>query len=470
MRSNVEGPFRAAVTRPQSRASRAIRPSIRKVADRGTTVLLAILIWLIFYQNLPGNFGLNPVPGEIFEASGGQGTANWLGRIVKLATLGICLGIVASRWKQARTLFKNINPGLTAFMLLIPLSAIWSVDSSATLLRFMTLASMVLVCFVVAVAGWRRERLQQLLVPPIMYVLIASLVLGSIYPDRVIQAGDDLSLKNAWHGITHYKNQFGITASIGVVLCFHHWLSGGRRAFFAIAGIAAGSACLAFSRSNSSQFATVISVFFMVLMMRVPVIKQRYSTHVVVGLAAILLLYEMEVQGMLPGSKLLLSPIGMLTGKDSTLSARTMIWAIIKDHISYARLLGSGYGAYWTGNSPASPSYVFMYLMYFYPSESHNGYLEIVNDLGLVGLACLLAFIYWFLRQALQLLRIDRSQATLYLALLFQQMAVNMTESEWFSRSLTSIVLLIATTCMARDLLEHRQMAPPTRPAHGLTR
>ncbi len=77
-----------------------------------------------------------------------------------------------------------------------------------------------------------------------------------------------------------------------------------------------------------------------------------------------------------------------------------------------------------------------MYLMWFYPTEAHNGYLDIVNDLGYVGLICLILFLFAYVRQSLQLLRFDRNQAVLYLALLFMEMVVNMSESDWFCAQL----------------------------------
>ena len=58
----------------------------------------------------------------------------------------------------------------------------------------------------------------------------------------------------------------------------------------------------------------------------------------------------------------------------------------------------------------------------FYPTEAHNGYLDVINDLGYVGLVCLLGFLLVFLRQSLALLKIDYKQATLYLALLFGEL------------------------------------------------
>jgi exopolysaccharide production protein ExoQ len=97
--------------------------------------------------------------------------------------------------------------------------------------------------------------------------------------------------------------------------------------------------------------------------------------------------------------------------------------------------------------------------------EAHNGYLDVINDLGFLGLICLLAFLFWFIRQALQLMRTDRSQAALYLALLFQEMVINMSESDWFSRTNTFAVFLLATACMSRGLLNARPPTQSVRPA-----
>jgi exopolysaccharide production protein ExoQ len=451
--------------------------------DGGTSlVLLTILFWLIFYQNLPSEFGLNSaekmaaavaatpaLPGA--EAFGGvnfggeASSGNTLDRIIKLLMIVVSVQVIAKRWALARKVAGNLNVGFAAMMLLISLSAAWSIASETTILRSITLVTIVLVSFAIVLAGWQPRRFQQLAVPPLMYILVASLVIGMFFPDRIIEVGDDLSLKGAWHGITFTKNQLGMTASLGTLICVNRWLAREGRTSWAIAGSAVASTCLLLSRSNTSLFATLLGVLFMVFVMRVPVIRQRFSTHVVIAIAAILLLYQLVIQNVIPGAYTLLSPIMSLTGKDATLSARTIIWDIVKQHIQSAPYLGSGYGAYWPVNpTPSSPSFVFTYVMYFYPSEAHNGYLDIVNDLGYVGLACLLVFLVVYIRQGLTLMRVDRNQATLYLALLFQQMVMNMSESEWFARDSVFTIIILAVICMSRALLEARaQSSIPVR-------
>jgi len=52
------------------------------------------------------------------------------------------------------------------------------------------------------------------------------------------------------------------------------------------------------------------------------------------------------------------------------------------------------------------------------------------------------------------LMRIDQTQAVLYLALLFQEMVINMSESDFFSRTSTFAILVLASACLSRGLLE----------------
>jgi exopolysaccharide production protein ExoQ len=424
------------------------------------------LFWLIFFQNLPSNFGLNEIEASGDALSGVVApditTANTLDRVIKVCMLAVSIYVIATRWSLARSVAKSINVGAALLLVLAPLSAMWSIERDETILRCISLASIVLLCFAISVAGWHPRRFQQLVMPPLMFILVVSLLLGIVFPDEIAEIGDDISLRGAWHGITLTKNQFGMTASLAVIFCVNRWMAREGRPAWSFVGGAVAFVCLILSRSNTSLFATLLCVLFMGLVLGVPAIKQRFTAIVAVAIAAVLILYELVIQDLFPGAYTLLAPIRSLTGKDATLSARTIIWDIIKEHIQGAPYLGSGYGAYWIGPVERSPSYVFIYKMYFYPTEAHNGYLDIVNDLGYLGLIVLLVFLFTYMRQALQLMRTDRNQAVLFLALLFQQMVMNMSESEWLARDSVFSVIILGIFCMSRGLREARLSAQPT--------
>jgi len=79
------------------------------------------------------------------------------------------------------------------------------------------------------------------------------------------------------------------------------------------------------------------------------------------------------------------------------------------------------------------------------PDGAHNGYLDVINDLGYIGLFLLLGYLIVYIRQSLRLLQIDYAQATLYLALMFQQLLTNLSESHWFILSDDFVILTFAT-------------------------
>jgi len=168
--------------------------------------------------------------------------------------------------------------------------------------------------------------------------------------------------------------------------------------------------------------------------------------------------YSLALLQVVPGLYTLLSPIGAITGKDMTLTGRTDIWDIMFEHIRLHPWLGTGYGAYWTGLEEGSPSYEFMLRLQFYPASAHNGYLDILNDLGAAGLVVLLGYLATFLAQSLRLLKTDRNLAALFLALFLQQAITNLSESRWFSPlSVDFVIMTLATAALARTLLESRR-------------
>lgn len=439
--------------------------------------IAAALFWLVFALNLPDPmatlFSEPPAPKGPFDALVEIGApivartteaGNDLDRAFKIAMILGGLLFIARRRRLATAVAKFVNPGLALFLVSAIASTLWSIAPSSTILRCITFYSIVLACVSCAIIGWHPRRFQQLALPPLLFIVFASLLLGTILPTHVIEAAEGVSLRDSWHGIVYTKNEFGMESSLCAILCAHRLLA--RRGFRVLEwlGLIAALACVFLSRSSTSLLATSLALFSMLLLMRSRLVMQRFSVHVVVAITALLVVYELAIQEVIPGIATLTGPIANLVGKDTTFSARTIIWRVIKDHISFSPLLGSGYGAYWTGPVPESPSYIFMSLMWFYPTESHNGYLELLNDLGILGLICVTCFLLWHIRQSLQLMKVDRSQATLFLAVLFQQMVINMSESEWFSRSSTSAILMLSSFALSRAMLEVRRKRERSSP------
>jgi O-antigen ligase len=377
-------------------------------------------------------------------------------RIIKLTMLGLSTFVVLRRISLARVELRELNIMFCAFFVLVPLSALWSISPADTLARFISLITVTQICFALTLAKWHMRRFQELMRPLVTAILAASFVVGILMPDWIIEKGEG-TLKDAWHGLVYSKNGFGQLAGFGVLLWTHAWLYERKRWWRAAPPLALAAACLLLSRSSTSLLATMFSIAFLLLLFGLPDNMRRYLPFFVALFASIVLIYALAILKLIPGLDFFFSPIAALTGKDQTFTARSQIWEIIEQHIKMAPLLGTGYGAFWIGPVPTSPSYVFLARMFgFYPTESHNGYLEIVNDLGYVGLACLVGYIFVYVRQSLQLMRIERSQGVLYLGLFFQTALINLSESTWLNINTPYqyLVMTFATFAIARTLLQ----------------
>ncbi|AFY59074.1 lipid A core-O-antigen ligase-like enyme [Rivularia sp. PCC 7116] len=79
-------------------------------------------------------------------------------------------------------------------------------------------------------------------------------------------------------------------------------------------------------------------------------------------------------------------------GKDTTLTGRGDMWPYIFEMIGQKPILGYGYGAFWSG--PDTPSFYIWQATGWTPPNSHNGFLDLWLQIGLIGL---LVYVYGFL-------------------------------------------------------------------------
>jgi O-antigen ligase len=420
--------------------------------DRHSFFLAGMMWVLIVLMIVPEGFDYENLATA--PSSGGP-----ISRMLWLGVLG--LGAIIMFWRAglAWLLARTLNPFLLLFVALAVASVAWSIDPTLSLRRLFRLGTIVLACTAFVLMGWHARRYQNVVRPILTITLLGSIVFGLVFPTLAIHQQTTAELIGAWRGLANHKNGLGALSCIALIFWFHAWLTREVRLLPALAGGAIAATCLVLSRSSTSVAATVFVMIFLVMLLRSPHGLRPYLPYLVAILVAALLMYALAVLNLIPGHGTLMAPVAALTGKDMSLTGRAEIWAILSEHIRWRPFLGSGYGAYWTpGPVAGTQSYEFVWRMgSFYPGSAHNGYLEIVNDLGWTGLVCLVAYILMHVRQSLQLLGIDRNQGALYLALFFQQAITNLSETHWFSvLSVDFVIMTLATTSLARGLMEYR--------------
>lgn len=414
---------------------------------------IGAMVWLLIVMMIvPEGFDYNDLSTTGMPSSGSA-----LTRLLWLGLLGT--GALLLLWRSALAwlLARWLNPFFLAFVALASASVLWSIEPSVTVRRLIRLFAIVFVASAFVLAAWHARRYQNTVRPILTIMLLGSILFGLAFPHLAIHQEQSHELVGAWRGLANHKNTLGALSSICAIFWFHAWLAREVRWGSALVGGGIALTTLLLSRSSTSLVTTIFVVLFLVMMLRSPPNLRRYMPYFVTIFVIALLAYALAVLRLVPGLEILLKPVVMITGKDLTFTGRSEIWEILNAHIRFHPWLGTGYGAYWIGPVPHSPSYEFVVKMHFYPGSAHNGYLEVMNDLGAVGMLCLGGYLATHVSQSLRLLHEDRSQAALYLGLFFQQAISNLSETHWLSvMNVDFIIVTLATFALARGRLELR--------------
>lgn len=251
------------------------------------------------------------------------------------------------------------------------LSMFWSADPATTVLR--TIAIIMAFFAAIGLSIYFDAR-------ALARITTIAVLIGMGLSLLLFVAGDPLAQTEiGLRGAFTHKNSLGQVTSIGVVLGAGLALRPGDR-WLGLLTVAVGLACLVLARSATALAACAAGVallpaFVMLGAKQLP----RFTKPALIvggGLAAIVL-------GM--SYTLVLE----LLGRDPSLTNRDLIWEFTLDNWSRRPLTGFGFRAFWT-----APYNLGLVHAYFYDAydQSHNGFLQILLDLGLVGLGL---FVLW---------------------------------------------------------------------------
>jgi O-antigen ligase len=112
-------------------------------------------------------------------------------------------------------------------------------------------------------------------------------------------------------------------------------------------------------------------------------------------------------------------------GRDDTLTGRTVTWAQLVPVAMQQPIFGLGFGEFW--NSFTREKYMM--------SNAHNGYLDVLLELGFTGLLLFSIFLLSSCRQARRLLPDDFYWGALWICFLVMAVVYNISESSFNSLS-----------------------------------
>jgi len=264
--------------------------------------------------------------------------------------------------------------------------------------------------------------------------------------------------EGAWRGLYVTKNAFGRIAALGSVLFFvlgKARTGVHRLGYWGAAMISVGALFL--SRSLTALLLAPAVVVAGYSFRWWSTLSWRHRGLVFLTLAgAVALSAGLLSQGL----ELLLQA----SGRDPTLTGRTLLWAALIPFIGERPLLGFGYSAFWTGsNAPAED--LWLQIGWEAP-HAHNGYLDLMIDLGAVGLVVFLTQLARSVRAAVHQTKSSydplASWPFLYLTFII---FYNLTESSILARNsifwvlFVSVALSYGPSRVARTFRKDRSLA-----------
>lgn len=292
-------------------------------------------------------------------------------------------------------------------------------------------------------------------------ILFLSILAGVFVPD--IGRESVVSLAGAWRGILDQKNTLGIVSAVSLFFWLVLQTLAPRRWWVASLSCLVILTCLVMSRSSTSLFLALMSMGLYLSLyrayIRTPLAIARLVVVVMMVLTVGLTVFFFQ-HSRLPLWEELIEPFSALFGKSADLTGRTEIWEYMWLEIEKHWAFGLGYGSFWLG--PGSPSQELVSHFYWTPNSAHNGYLEVLNELGVAGFGLFVLMLLNHLVNVIRLVRVDRPKFAFHLSLLAVFLLSNATESTALRILLfLQVVLFMSMAMVNQDLWGHDRARTP---------
>jgi len=410
---------------------------IERRASRSVSLTLWLpTIWILIIGSRPLVmwFSSAPVIPGTYNGDSGSVVDRWT--LIVLAIIGI-LALIQRRFDWLRTLRRH--RWLLALLAYMCLSTLWSDITLTALKRWAREGVAIVMMLVVASEVYPLKAIASIF-RRAAYVLIPfSLLLIKYYPALGRRYGRYSGVE-MWVGVAEQKNELGricmISAFFLLLGLYQRWRARSFRAersqVWADVSIIALSIYLLIGSSSATSLATLGMGLLIFSGLRwLQKLRFRVPQPGLLALVLLLIAYGVSVP-FLGGTN-----VAFLTsafGRDATLTGRTEIWADVLPDRSQRPLLGYGFGSFWTDARRQQ---------YDIPT-AHNGYLDILLELGEVGLGF---YTIWLLSCARQLRRSlphDYDWGSFAICLLLMTLTYNVTESALNSLNdyMTAVILL----------------------------
>jgi exopolysaccharide production protein ExoQ len=370
-----------------------------------------LLIYVTFFTTKipfdPSNYG------DIFA----EETTDIKNQIVYLFLFFSSLVILANKFDKVLSLIKS-ERYLSLFVLVCLLSALWSDYSLLSIKRSFQLFVIFLVIIEALVNIEPNILLKQLKIVVSLYLffnLFAGLRIGAAI-DPIFQT---------WRGIEVQKNHLAQTSLyclLSSIVFFSFDKTKLAKQYDSV--LVFISVFLIYKAHSSTAILVLAMIVFVGLIFQFESVFSKFGFGrsllaliflFLLGFTLIFLIFSSEIFSLIPG----------YFGKDMTLSGRSDIWKFVWDDIEKRLLLGYGFATYWIMGSSRLEIFADLFEG-FQVNQAHNGYLEIMLQLGVIGT---IFFLFLMAAYVYRMFKVNSNLAILIFVSIF---TLNYTESALF--------------------------------------
>ena len=395
------------------------------------------------------------IAAAIRNTTQGRASGSLFNQVFWLALLLIG-GIFAVR--RTYPALRNLR-AIIPLMLLVMwsiISILWSAEPSLTFRRSFFLLVVLVAVFI-----------------PLVYSASLTNILTIIYISAAFALMLDimaLSLPSGFHvdgpfkGVHGHKNAVGPVASLAIFMAI--WLRPNLPSLFHVRlnsiFIALWGIILVFSGSKTSIsvfFLAIIIVFIMdflskILKMSVGILLLCISIFIAIIISLIYALFDMDVGGILT----------LITGVEVTFTGRTALWSFIVQQLEGHWLFGFGYGGFW-GIGSAGANITTANAWFSHVSQSHNGYLDLVVNTGIIGVVLFFYVLVSFYRNIERLKLFDRRSYFILLIIMNYALIHNLQETSLMrTKSFLWVMMIVVIILASRLANEYRRTGGVSNP------
>lgn len=417
---------------PVSRAGEAAPPTTVPTwitsSVAGAAMLFGTSAFLRFVQ--PDN------PG--FADANVQAQLAW--SVLYLAAGAILIARVVSRQPLALP-----DPLLGTFLLLALASTLWSANPDFTVKRSLALMGTAAVGTLLA-SEWSFESMLRLIRWVLAVAAVASLALAVSALLMSSPVSHDPLLQEGLRGVFFHKNALGRAMAFGAHTVLLQSFLRRRLLRSDLVLLLMFLTLVALSRSAT---AIVLAALALGILLALPLLLRPAFHMTLVGGAFLAAGALLATVGL---GDVGMEEVTALLGRESSLTGRIGVWAAAADSVRDRLWVGHGFAGFWVeGYQPAA--LVAQLARFPDVTHGHNGYIDILLQLGVVGLAALAGSLALTGQRIWRRLRTgdDRGAAAMAAVVAFIIVA-NLTESTFQQHSFFMMVLFGVSAAAARNV------------------